>query len=39
MCTIAHQLLMTCGTAPIFDYVVMGLGIGAAVLFLTRPGP
>ena len=38
MCTLAHQLLMACGQVPIFDYVIMGLGIGAAVLFMTRPG-
>jgi hypothetical protein len=29
--------MMVCGTAPMFDYMLMGLGIGAAVLFITRP--
>jgi len=37
MCSLAHQLLMACGPAPMFDYMVMGLGVGVAFLFITRP--
>lgn len=37
MCSLAHQLLMTCGPMPIFDYAMIGLGFAAAVFFMTRP--
>ncbi len=37
MCTLASRLLMSCGPTPILEYSMIGLGVAAALLFLTRP--
>lgn len=37
MCTFASELLMACGSPPVFEYGMIGLAFGAAFMILMRP--
>jgi hypothetical protein len=37
MCTLLDNLLMNCGSTPVFDYTLIAGGVAALIVFLVRP--
>ena len=37
MCTLLNNLLMHCGSTPIFEYMLIAGGVALLIVFLVRP--